>query len=249
MMRRLKKSGVFLVLAIVVSGRFASAVELMSGASAMEAKSWSVAVYGTAHKSEPRVKNGSTDLDFDEEHEASNVALTLHPGEHMQYRFLYGVLRNYELEIGSSTFVNTHESQSDGHQFGFGTRWNASPVTPVSLGVAVDLSYVRRTVDFEKLTSNGTTSALNERFEQDEFQAAVNVGKRWAKLEPYGGLKTNYVKTRILDRATQSDLHGSKIGFSPFVGLKWEFFEKESLMLEASFADEEALSAGLNIQF
>jgi hypothetical protein len=215
----------------------------------MESKSWGVAVYGSSVKSEPRVKNGATDLDFDERHEASNIALTVHPGDHLQYRFMYGVLRDYELEVGSSAFVNKHVSQSDGHQYGFGAHWNGSPVTPVSLGVAFDLSYVRRTVDFEKLTSNGIVSALDERFEQDEFQAAVDISKRWAQVEPYAGIKTNYVKTEILDRATRSSLRGGEIGWSPFVGFRWEFFEKESLVLEASFADEEALSAGINIQF
>jgi hypothetical protein len=240
---------VFFVLAIVVSGRVANAVELMSATSSMDTKSWGVSVYGATKKTEPRVKNGSTELDFDAEHEASNVAVTVHPGDHLHYRFLYGVLRDYQLEVGSGTFVNTHDSQSDGRQYGFGVRWNATPVTPVSVGVAIDLSYVRQTVDFEKLTSNGVVSALDERFERDEFQAAVNVSKRWMQIEPYGGLKTSYVENKILDRATQSRMNGSDVEWSPFVGLKWEFFEKESLVIEGSFADEKAFSAGLNIQF
>ncbi len=247
-MRRLIKSGVFFVLAISVS-RLVGASELMSSADIMESKSWSVAAYGKTEDSEPRIKNGSTELDFEAEHEATGVILTVRPGDGMHYRLMYGVLRDYTLEVGSSTFVNKHEAQSDGHQIGFGVRLNGTPVTAVSLGVALDLSYVRQAVDFEWLTSNGVGSALNERFVQDEFQAAVNISKKWSKFEPYGGLKTSYVETRILDRTTNGKLYGNKVEWSPFVGLKYEFFQKESLIVEASFADEEAVSIGLNIEF
>lgn len=247
-LRRLKKSGVFFVLAISVS-RLVGASELISSADIMESKSWSITAYGKTEESEPRIKNGSTELDFEAEHEATGVMLTMRPGDGMHYRMMYGVLRDYTLEVGSGAFVNKHEAQSDGRQYGFGVRLNGTPVTAVSLGVALDLSYVRQTVDFERLTSNGAGSALDERFEQDEFQAAVNISKKWQKIEPYGGVKTSYVETRILDRARQSSLYGNKVEWSPFVGLKWEFFQKESLIVEASFADEKAVSAGMNIQF
>jgi len=90
---------------------------------------------------------------------------------------------------------------------------------------------------------------MEEKRKQDEFQAAVNVSKKWNKVEPYGGLKTSYVETRILDRTTNGKLYGSNVEWSPFIGLKLEFFQKESLIVEASFADEKALSAGLNFQF
>jgi len=239
----------FFVLAIVVSGQQLHAIELMSSAEIMESRSWGITAYGKTEESEPTVKNGSTELEFEAEHEAAGVILTARPGDGLHYRLMYGVLRNYELEVGSSTFVNKHESQSNGRQYGVGARWNVLPVTAVSLGVAFDFAYVRHDVDFEKLTSNGVTSALDERFEQDEFQAAVNISKKWKQFEPYGGLKTSYVETRILDRTTQSKLYGNDVDWSPFVGLKWDFFQKESLLVEASFADEESVSAGLNIQF
>lgn len=222
---------------------------LMSGADVMSAKSWAIAVYGRQTETEPRVRNGSTDLDFEAAHEASTVRLTVRPGDNLHYRFLFGVLRDYELEVDSSTFVNKHESHSDGHQYGVGVRWNASPVTAVSMGLALDFSYVHQAVDFDRSTSNGVTTALNERFEQDEVQAAINVSKRWKQLEPYGGLKVNYVETKVVDRITQTDLNGNREGWSPFVGVSWEFSPREILTVEASFADDESLSAGFEIRF
>jgi hypothetical protein len=237
------------VLAIVVSGQKASAIELMSSADTMESKSWAITAYGAHEKSEPQVENGATDLEFDAENDLTGLILTVRPGDYLQYRFLYGILRNYELEVGSGSFVNRHESQSDGHQYGFGVRMSASPQTIVSLGTALDLSYVHRDVDFEKLESNGVVSALDEGFRQDEVQLAANVSKRWKRLEPYGGIKFAYVTTKIVDRATLSKMRGHDEAISPFVGLKLEFFEKESLIVEASFADEESFSAGLNIKF
>jgi len=221
----------------------------MSSADVMEGKSWSITGYGKHEESEPLVENGNTDLRFEEAHDAAGVALTVRPGDGLHYRFLFGVLQNYVLKVGSGSFVNRHDAQSDGHQFGLGVRWSAIPQTSVSLGTAFDLSYMHRTVDFKRLTSNGAVTALDEQFEQDEIQAAANISKRWKQLEPYGGLKVSYVTSKLTDHSTLSTMRGSNEEISPFVGLKWEFFQKESLIIEASFADEESISAGLNIQF
>ncbi len=247
--RRKQKIVLFFALAIAVSGGIANAIELLSPASSMDGKSWGVSAYGRHEKTEPNIKIGATDLEFDAKNDVGGLMLTVRPGDYLHYRFLYGVVSNYELQVDSGGFVNRHESHSDGYQYGFGARWNAMPQTSVSVGIALDLTYLHKKVDFDRLSSNGVVSPLDERLKQDEFQGAVNFSKRWKQLEPYGGLKLNYVQTEIFDRATLTRSHGNSDDWSPFVGLKWEFFPKESLIVEGSFADEESFSAGVNIQF
>jgi hypothetical protein len=249
----------------------ARANEIMSSADILESGRWSLSVYGRHEKFEPTIElsgssgiqvptpgsggtqtlfpNTNADIEMEAEYNESALALTIRPHEGLHYRVILGVVRDFQVEFASGSYVNELESTSNGFLYGGGIRWNVSPGTMVSPAIAFDLSYIRQQVNLDRFNSNGTISAATQRFEQDEFQGAINVSKRWKNVEPFGGIKIIHNVSRLRDKTTKEKVRGSTDGWSPFIGLNWEIFPKDSLVIEASFADEESISAGFNITF
>lgn len=244
--------------------------ELASTADSFEAGSWRVSVYGQHVKSEPVVESAggsgieiplagggsttifssaNTEIEMEAEYNAVVAAMTVRPRNGLHYRFKIGQVRDYELTFASQTVDNQFRAETDGIVWGVGARANLTQGTIVSFAFALDFSYSQLIVDFDRFQSGATVSAADHRLEQDEFQTALNISKRFQAFEPYGGVKIGRTITKLKDRATKERSRGGKDFVSPFVGLSWEMFSNEYLIVEGSFVDEKSVSAGLNVQF
>ncbi|MCB4756816.1 MAG: hypothetical protein LHV69_07290 [Elusimicrobia bacterium] len=263
----------FFFFVTVCAGVFASGrifgSELLSSADVMESKSWALSFYGTRNRAEPVVRNSNvdaiqvpvsggsetifsdanTDVEMESDYSAAVAAVTLRPHDGFHYRFKAGQIRDYELEYSSGNVTNRLRSQSSGLLWGVGVRWNFQPQTIVSAGMAIDLSYTQTLANLDRFESGGTVERADIRFEQDEFQGALNVSRRWKTWEPYGGVKVAWVSSQMKDGQTQERIKGTDQRLSPFLGLRWEAFPGESVVVEGSFYDEESLSAGMTIKF
>jgi len=243
--------------------------ELMSTADQMESKSWGITAYGRSVKTKPILKltdassiqipttgGGTTifsasdsDVKLEEDHQETVAAFTTRPRDGLTYHLKLGQIRDFDMQFASGSVTNSLESLKNGYLWGLGIKWNAALGTIVSSAIAIDLSYTQRQIDLDRFHSNGNTISTDKKFEQDELQGALNVSRRWAQLEPYAGIKVLWVQSTLKDDDTKEKVSGRSDGLSPFVGFEWEFFPKESFIVEASFVDEKSLSAGLNVKF
>jgi hypothetical protein len=249
--------------------RRSNASELMSSADAMPAGSWAVHVYGSQAKTEPEVKisgvssiqvpvNGGTSTIFsnsnatikmDQDSASAVASVSFRPRDGLQYRVKVGQVRDFKLEFSSGSQTNTLESQSDGFVWGVGLRHNLTQGTMVSAAIAIDLSYTQTQVRLDRFQAGTLVTSADEKFRQDEFQAAVNVSKRWKNIEPYGGLKILRVVSSLRDQGTKERVSGTVDAVSPFAGIKLDVFDRESLFVEGSLVGEKAISAGFGLQF
>jgi hypothetical protein len=243
---------------------------LYSSADAYEAKSWSLGAYGGTSESEPTVdlhdnaaaqvpiSGGGTasvfsptdaEIKMTQTHNDAVLVFTGRPRDGLHYSFKVGQVRDYKLEFSSGSETNSLSAQKDGFLRGIGARWNLTQSTLVSAAFAIDFSYTQLRVKTDRFQGGGTVTGANIEAQQDEAQVAFNVSKRWKDVEPYGGLKITRWATQLKDFGTHERIHGVSTGVSPFVGLKWDMFEGESLVIEGSFVDEKTVSAGLNLKF
>ena len=89
----------------------------------------------------------------------------------------------------------------------------------------------------------------NNWYQEEEIQGALNFSRRWKTFEPYAGLKILRTIATMVDQSTKGKIKGSNDGVSPFVGIQWDLADRESIVLEGSFADEESFSASMKVQF
>lgn len=247
----------------------ADASELMSSADVMEAGAWQLDVYGRHAEYEPTVRvsgsggitvptsGGGTaifsqtnaDVEFDQHMDAAIAALTFRPRDGFHYRLKIGQVKEFDIEFDSAAHVNKLSAHDSGLVWGAGMRWNVVPGSIVSAAIAIDLSYANTTATLDRFQSNGVVAAASQRFTQDEYQGAVNVSRRWGQWEPYGGVKVMRLVTTLSDRNTKQRIRGHKDTVSPFLGLKWEVFPREAIVIEGSFLGEESVQAGFNFYF
>jgi hypothetical protein len=261
----------FLWFVLILTGMFTTghASELLSSADVMEGGKWSVSVYGRTAKMEPvlSISNASsvlvplssgnstifsaqnTDVTLEQESESAVVAVKFRPKNGLTYRVKAGQIQSFDLEFSSGSHTNKLEATDGGLVWGLGAEWSVSPGSIVSPAITLDGSWTRTSVDLDRFQSPGVVSATQNRFEQDELQLALNLSRRWKQLEPFGGLKVSRLISRLRDDGTKESLRGYHDGWAPFLGLQWEFFDGESLLIEASFVDDESISAGLNLKF
>lgn len=245
------------------------ASELQSTADVLESGHWQLSLYERQAKEKPVVKiSGTSEIQvptsggastifsqenakvtLESEMSATVAMVTFRPFDGMHYRVKFGQVDRFKLDFSSGSWTNSLESLGGGIVWGAGVRWNIQPVTIVTTGIAIDLSYTNSTVELDKFSSVGTISSTHKRFESQEFQGALNVSRRWKPFEPYGGLKVSWLTTRLVDLETKGKVGGTDEKWSPFVGLKWEVFPHENVLVEASFVDEKSISAGMNVRF
>lgn len=267
---RNKTRGGFIVFLFLSGALKASASPLLNSADVYEAKSWSLGAYGSTNESKPRVDveantsiqipvsgGGSTtifsksdaEIQMTQTHNDAILVFTGRPNDGLHYSVKVGQVRDYKLEFSSGSETNSLSAQRDGFLWGIGARWNLTQSTLVSAAFAIDFSYTQLRAKTDRFQGGGTVTSSNIEAQQDEMQVALNASKRWKQIEPFGGLKVTRWATQLKDFGTHERIRGVFTGVSPFVGLKWNFFEGESLVVEASFVDEKTVSAGLNLKF
>ncbi len=253
MIKKVAWAGIILALA-----NLSQAAELMSTADVIEGGKWSFSFYGRSAESEPVLKltdnnvissGSNAELDVDQSLEEAVAAIKFRPHNGLTYRVKAGQVRNFDIEFSSGSHTNKFEATSTGLVWGLGAEWNVAPGSIVSPAVTMDASWTQRLVTLDRFQAPGVVQSVDDRFQQDEIQLALNISKRWKKVEPFAGLKVSRVISTLKDQTTKSSLRGVEDGVSPFVGIALEFFDAETLMLEASFLDEESINAGLNVRF
>ena len=243
--------------------------ELLNTADAFDTGEWQLTLSGQSIEKEPVVdvkeaniiqvpitggsanlfSKANAEIEMEIQYKTVVAALTIRPKNGLHYRVKVGQVRNFELEFSSGSLVNSLKAESDGVLWGVGLRWNGSPSTLVSAGVALDLSYTQTRVDLDRFQSGTSVSAVDERYVEDEIQGAINVSRRFKTIEPYGGLKISRTISRLKDKKSKQSVRGEKDGVSPFLGISYEPFEKERFVVEVSFVDEKLFSAGWNLKF
>lgn len=185
------------------------------------------------------------------EQSASEImaAATFRPKEGLTYKLKVGQVRDFDLEFSSGSQTNKLEATKEGFVWGLGVGGGIAPGSIVSTAISWELSFTQRLVSLDRLQGGTVVYATDERLRQEEYQASVNFSRRWKSLEPFAGLKVIRIASRLQDNLTKERVSGNKDGFSPFVGLQWAIAERESLVVEGSFVDEKALTAGLKVQF
>jgi len=269
-MNRALLAGIFIGMVSVVAPD-ARAYEQMRSARALESGKWAASVYGV-HREQKDLEfrlgssglvqvplsngttaqlfsSGNTDLLFDGEGDATMAKITWRPFDGLHYIFTAG-LGDYELRIPSGAVTNKLENSAPGIIWGMEAGWNILTDTLVTPAVLVSLGYLRSDYDIRRLRSGGSAPvAVSQDFTLEEWQGSVSVSKRWKKLDPYAGLRFFRQNSRLFDTVTAERVRGSRDGFSPYAGLRFEFLGRESVVLEAAFADETVLAAGLAVGF
>lgn len=245
--------------------------EQMRPAGALEAGKVAVSVYGARveHKDlEFRLKgadliqvplkgggtaqffsNSDTDLQFDGEGTAAYVRLVWRPFDGLHYGFKLGT-GDYELQVPSGSVVNKLKNGRAGRVWGTDVGWTFLSNTPVSPALALSFGYTRSDYGMTRLVSGANAPvSVDQEFVLEEWQAGLSASKRWRALEPYAGLRFFRQSSSLRDNATAERVRGTRDGFSPYGGLKWEFLPREALTLEAAGVDEVVVAAGVSIGF
>ena len=246
----------------------ARATSLRSSADLMAEKSWAVSLYGESARTQPKfhvddggaipvnVSGGSsalfsgsnTDVKTTANGAFTGLMFSGRPGEGLQYRIFGSNVEKFRVAFASGSSTNELSSESRGGKWGAGVRWNLTQATRVSTAFALDASYARTDVSLDRYDANGV-NPVDFKFYQDEYQVALNASRRFGSFDPYAGVKIARLESTLEDRSTRQKVSGRTDIASGFVGLKYEFFEKESAFIEGSLGDERGVSAGVTVSF
>ena len=271
--KKTMKKGIFAGVVLFTLPNFSALIfgsELMSTADAFNAGGWQISAYGQIVENEPVIDNRSSgvveipdgaggtltvfnrtnsEIEMETSYDSIIGALAFRPRHGLHYRLKFGQVNDYDLEYASGSLTNKLSSLSSGFLWGGGVRWNVTQDTLVTPAVAFDFSYTQTLIDIDRFESGATVVGVNQKVEHEEFQFAVNASNRFRQLEPFGGFKVRRLVTKLKDKSSKTKVRGAQDGISPFLGLAWSMFEKESLLVEVSFVDEVSVSGGINVRF
>jgi hypothetical protein len=188
-----------------------------------------------------------TDVTLEQSLELAGLTLVMRP-KRLRYTVSIAQVRRFELEFASGPVTNSLRAD-DGFRAGVGIAGSFVPMTMASVGFGWSVDYRYLAANLDRFESAGTVSPANQRVRQDEIQASVTGGWRWKTIEPYAGLKLFRQITRLTDRATRETVRGEADGVSPVVGIEWTPVAGESAVVEASFIDEESVTASWVVKF
>lgn len=271
MAHRLRSRGAFPAgIILVFSWSAAIASEQMRPASVLEAGKFGAALYGVRSEQKDLefslgdaslitvplqgggtaqfFANANTDLQFDGEAVSAILRLTWRPGDGLQYGLKAGT-GDYEVRMASGAVVNELSNGAPGRIWGADVSWTVVSNSPVTPAVALNAGYARSDYRMDRLQSAGSTVPVEQRFSLEEWQAGISASYRWKRLEPFGGLRFFRQTSVLRDASTAESVRGDRDGFSPFLGLKFEFLPRESLVVEVSAADETLVALGLAVGF
>ncbi|MCG3204269.1 MAG: hypothetical protein KCHDKBKB_00979 [Elusimicrobia bacterium] len=259
-----------MLMAFLCSGfLFVQAAEVVSTADMDEPGLKSILFMGRVAESKPKltfsdgdsiqvpVSGGSVNLfsnsnaEVEMEQRISSLigAVEFRPSEGFQYRFKFGQIRSFELEYSSGSQVNKLESTKDGYLWGLSIAGRIAPGSLVSTAIRWDLGYTQSNVELDRFQGGNVVYTANQSWRQEEIQGSINFSRRWKWIEPFGGIKLIRVMNKMSDSSTKGEIRGTNDSVSPFVGVNVGVSNKESVYVEASFIDEESVSAGLKFSF
>ncbi len=191
----------------------------------------------------------SAKFDVDAKSSAMSVKYMFNPHSDLYYWVKLGQ-GNYELEIPSDTVKNRLSSRENGLIVGAGVRKMLFPDTIVTPAIAVELN---ATVSDYKLDGfkpgNGADTVVSDELSLAQLEAALIISKKYRMLEPYGALKISHNQSSLWDNESTAKIDGSTDTVGLVAGVKIRVFQKESLVFEGGFIDENYVSAAWNIEF
>jgi hypothetical protein len=189
----------------------------------------------------------NTDVSLEQSSELVGFALVFRPKQ-LRYTVSVAQVRRFELEFASGSVTNSLRADN-GYRIGVGLAGSFVPVTAASVGIGWSIDYRHLVADLDRFDAGGTVSAIDNEFEQDEFQAAATAAYRWKWFSPYAGLKVQRWISRLTDHQAKASIRGVKDGISPFLGIEVTPLPGESAVVEASFAEEESITASWIVKF
>ncbi|OGS04973.1 MAG: hypothetical protein A3G41_00745 [Elusimicrobia bacterium RIFCSPLOWO2_12_FULL_59_9] len=173
----------------------------------------------------------------------------IQPWEQIQYYALAGAGK-YALHVPSATVTNTLSGERIGWTYGAGMRAVLHPDTPVMPAIALDAAMARSRYFFSRLTQGSLGGkSIDHRLDLYQYQLAFEASHRFADWEPYGGVRWQRIQTHLSDSADGSAAGGIEDGVSPFLGVRYQWTSRESLVAEAAFVKGVSFGCGLEIKF
>ena len=272
----IERPGLKLLRALVLGAIFCSGVfvvqasEIFSSAEMLEAGSGAVSVFGQVIETKPVVELSgvsaisvplsgggsstifsSSEAELEMEQRLSQVVASfeIRPREGLRYKFKAGQVREFDLEFSSGSQTNKLQSSNDGYVWGVGLAGRIAPGSMVSTAICWEVAYTQTNIDIDRFEGGPVVLPIDQNWRQEEVQGSMNFSRRWKMLEPFAGLKLARVMNRLKDKGSKAIVRGSNETIAPFVGLAWAVTDKESLVVEVSFVDEESITAGFKVQF
>jgi hypothetical protein len=191
----------------------------------------------------------SSDLEGNGTRKGVAAKLMVNPHDGLYYWLTAGS-GPYELQVPSTTVTNTYSTRDNGMFVGGGVRKVLFPDTLFTPALAVEAGIRYDSYALDRLKQgSGTTQRIGAKLELTEIQAALLMSKAFRRFEPYGGLKIFRTYAQISDRETLQSVSGIKDNAGLFLGVRCKLYPREYVSLEAGFAGETSISAGLNVEF
>ena len=268
---------IFCAAAVLLSGNFIRATELMTSATQLGPGRVHAEVYykrmarqdstitlgggGAVNVKSSTISSRSsgTDLEMEGSGNGMFTKITYQPFESgLQYYVVTG-MSDYNLQIPSGTFSNSYTTGDPGIVVGGGLKYTLVPHTVVTPALSIDISAVHSRYKLTKFASGdgnvvGDTGFL---LTELEIQGALTISKKFvfdlgdnkASLDPYGGIKCIRLRTGMEDLSSGSYFSGTRTSYAPFLGVKFKPFPYEGIVVEGSFINELSASVGLTVGF
>lgn len=157
---------------------------------------------------------------------------------------------SYEIEVPSFSHKNLLRSQVPGWGMCAGLRRILMPDTIVSPAVSVEagISHSRTPVSV-MYAGSPEGQIIDNVFSVTEYHIGLGVSKKYAKVEPYGGVTITRAHAVMRDNAAVIEVGGYRDTAAATVGLRLYPYKHESLICEASFIGEASFILGWNVEF
>ncbi len=203
--------------------------------------------------------NSSTELQSEGSGNGIMSKVSFQPFDTPIQYYVLGGAGQFDLKIPSGTYSNTHATDNPGYILGGGIKYTVVPYTIVTPAVSVDVSatHSRYKLSNFKSGDGATVGGISQVFTIFELQGAITVSKKYlfdlgdnkASVDPYLGVKAIRTRTNFDDNSTGDHFSGTRTDVAPFLGLRFQPFPHQGLVLEGSLLSETAFSAGLTFVF
>jgi len=155
-------------------------------------------------------------------------------------------------DLEDDAILYEKDTDFQGTVYGGGVRRVIFPDTIVTPAVSFEAGATAYTADLKQQKSGGNSAAIDNEVAVIELQAVLEMSKKLAVLEPYGGVKVIRTDVTWKDNnpsAADRTIEGDGTGVAPFAGIRFSFIPFVDLTLEGSLGQEQAASVGITIGF
>lgn len=177
----------------------------------------------------------------------AGIKATVNPFDGLYYwlKCSYGTM---ELEIPSLEGLNRF-SGSFSWSLSLGLRKLLFPDTLVTPALSFDAGVGFSKVEFDRVETPQRLLPIQTVLSNLEYQIAIIGSKRIKRFEPYGAIEVVRNHSELNDLKNLSKVSGYKDSVGITAGLKFNFYDRESVVIEAGFLGDRYISAGFNLSF